>query len=218
MADRAATPHAQPPDATTPGQGVDDHWFDLDRTIAFSDAVIAVAITLLVVTLDVPNVSNQDLGNALEDLEPTIIAFVASFWLIAGFWIQHHQFSRRLKAIDGGLMRINLFFLFTISLTSLGTALFGAYASNPLAVTVYTVILVAVGFSLYRLWHYAEGHGLLVAGTAPPDEDPQVVAVRTLIFLSAIPLSLLTPWAPLIWLLNTRVSLIARPLRRLRRG
>jgi len=79
MADRAATPHAQPPDATTPGQGVDDHWFDLDRTIAFSDAVIAVAITLLVVTLDVPNVSNQDLGNALEDLEPTIIAFVASF-------------------------------------------------------------------------------------------------------------------------------------------
>ena len=68
------------------------------------------------------------------------------------------------------------------------------------------------------LVRYAEGHGLLVAGTAPPDEDPQVVAVRTLIFLSAIPLSLLTPWAPLIWLLNTRVSLIARPLRRLRRG
>ena len=210
MADRAATPPAQPPDASTPGAVVDDHWFDLDRTIAFSDAVIAVAITLLVVTLDVPNVSDQD-------LEPTIIAFVASFWLIAGFWVQHHQFSRRLTAIDGGLMRINLFFLFTISLISFGTALFGAYASNPLAVTVYTVILVAVGFSLYRLWHYADGHGLLVAGTTPPDKDPQVVAVRTLIFLSAIPLSLLTPWAPLIWLLNTRVTLITGLRARLRR-
>jgi hypothetical protein len=84
-------------------------------------------------------------------------------------------------------------------------------------VTVYTVILVAVGFSLYRLWHYADGHGLLVAGTTPPDKDPKVVAVRTLIFLSAIPLSLLTPWAPLIWLLNTRVTLITGPLTRLRR-
>ena len=97
---------------------------------------------------------------------------------------------------------INLFFLFTISLISFGTALFGAYASNPLAVTVYTVMLVAVGFSLFRLWRYADGHGLLVAGTAPADYDPQVVAVRTVIFLSAIPLSLLTPWAPLIWLLE----------------
>ena len=43
------------------------------------------------------------------------------------------------------------------------------------------------------------------------------MAVRTLIFLSAIPLSLLTPWAPLIWLLNTRVTLITGPLTRLRR-
>ena len=66
----------------------------------------------------------------------------------------------------------NLFFLFTISLISFGTALFGAYASNPLAVTVYTVILVAVGFSLYRLWHYADGHGLLVAGTTPARQGP----------------------------------------------
>jgi len=162
--------------------------------------------------------AQETLDRKSIDTETRLTHGAASFWLIAGFWIQHHQFSRRLKAIDGGLMRINLFFLFTISLISFGTALFGAYASNPLAVTVYTVILVAVGFSLYRLWRYAEGHGLLVAGTAPPDEDPQVVAVRTLIFLSAIPLSLLTPWAPLIWLLNTRVSLIARPLRRLRRG
>ena len=76
-------------------------------------------------------------------------------------------------------------------------------------------MLVAVGFSLFRLWHYADGHGLLVAGTAPADYDPQVVAVRTVIFLSAIPLSLLTPWAPLIWLLNTRATLITGLLARL---
>ena len=61
------------------------------------------------------------------------------------------------------------------------------------------------------------GRGLLVAGTAPPDYDPQVVAVRTVIFLSAIPLSLVTRWAPLIWLLNTRVTLITGLLARLRR-
>jgi len=195
-----------------------DGWFDVDRTIAFSDAVIAVAITLLVVTLDVPSVSDEKLGDALADLGPTIIAFVASFWLIAGFWVEHHQFGRRLTAIDSRLMRINLLFLFFISLSSFGTALFGQYADNPLAIAIYTVILLGVGMTLNWLWRYANRHDLLGGAPATGDQPPLVLVVRLVIFLSAIPLALVTPWAPLIWILNWRAEAIAKLVRRVLPG
>ena len=201
-----------PGDASEP---IDDHWFDVGRTVAFSDAVIAVAITLLVVTLDVPNVADDQLGHALGDLVPTIIAFVISFWLIAGFWIEHHQFGRRLKAVDAGLMRINLVFLFAIALVSFGTSLFGQYAANPIAIAIYTVILVTVGQAMYWLWHYANRHGLLGGASAYGDQEPLVAVVRSAIFLLAIPLALLTPWAPLIWILNWQADRIVAALRRL---
>ena len=155
-------------------------WFDLDRTIAFSDAVIAVAITLLVVTLDVPEVSDEKLGDAVLDLGPQMIAYVASFWLIAGFWIEHHQFGRRLKAIDTGLMRINLVFLGAISLVSFGTALFGQYSTKVLAVAIYTVVVV--GQSMYSLWQYGSRHGLLAGELAPAARDTLGAVVRLTIF------------------------------------
>jgi len=172
-----------------------------------------------VVTLEVPNVSSKHLGQALQDLEPTFISFVISFWLIAGFWIQHHQFARRLTAIDAGLMRRNLFFLFTITMISFGTALFGGYASNLLALIVYTIILVATGGGMFRLWHYAAGHNLVVPGSVDPENlDPAVSLVRTVIFLLAIPLGVVTPWAPLIWILTGQASAIVGAFRRLRPG
>jgi uncharacterized membrane protein len=198
-------------------QRLSDGWFDLERTVAFSDAVIAVAITLLVVTLDVPSVNDEELGDALEELGPTIIAFVVSFWLIAGFWIQHHQFAKRLKAIDRGLMQLNLLFLFGISVTSFGTALFGSYSGTVLAIAIYTFILITVGQSMYWLWHYADRHGLLEGEVAAADRDPLAAAVRTLTFLSAIPLALLTPWAPVIWVLTRFSDGIANGLRRIAR-
>jgi uncharacterized membrane protein len=212
MADQPGGPSGPPSEAE---QQRSDRWFDVERTIAFSDAVIAVAITLLVVTLDVPDVDNQELGSALADLGPKIIGFVASFWVIAGFWIQHHQFGKRLKAIDGRLMRINLFFLFAISLTSFGTALFGSYAANTLALTIYTFILIAVGSSMYWLWRYAYRHHLIEGEIASADRDPLASVVRTIIFLSAIPIGLLTPWAPLVWTLSPQSERIASGLRRL---
>ena len=92
-------------------------------------------------------------------------------------------------------MRINLLFLFAISVTSFGTALFGSYAENTLALTIYTLILIAVGNSMYWLWHYADRHHLLDGPVAEADRDPLAAVIRTIIFLSAIPIGLLTPWA-----------------------
>jgi uncharacterized membrane protein len=194
-------------------QRLSDRWFDLDRTLAFSDAVIAVAITLLVVTLDVPDVENKELGHALADLGPTVVAFVISFWLIAGFWLEHHQFGKRLRAFDLGLMRINLVFLFGISLISFGTALFGRYSGNTLALAIYTVILVVTGNSMWWLWRYAVQHQLVREDSAPHDQDVAIAVLRTGVFLAAIPLGLLTPWAPLIWLVNARAEHIVDRVR-----
>ena len=199
-----------PPEASDP---TSDRWFDLDRTLAFTDAVIAVAITLLVVALEVPDA--EDAAEALDEIGLTLLFFAVSFWLIAGFWLEHHQLGRRLTAVDVGWMRINLLFLAAISLISFGTALFGEYSGDTLALAVYTVILVSAGGTLNWLGRYAQRHGLLRDARPADDQDALTMIVRTTIFLVAIPLSLLTPWAPLVWLLSFRARAIANGLRRL---
>jgi uncharacterized membrane protein len=109
---------------------------DLSRVVAFSDGVIAVAITLLVLNLEVPDVAGEDLGDALADLVPSLGSYVLAFALIGRFWVIHHNLFERLRGFDATVMSLNLIFLALIALLPFSTNLYDKYTDEGVAAAV----------------------------------------------------------------------------------
>ena len=113
---------------------------EFSRVLAFSDVVFAIAMTLLVVGIALPTISDVDsvseLADALGDQEAAFISFFISFAVIGRSWMAHHQFVARLRAIDGGLISINLVYLAFIAFLPFPTDLIGTYFENPLSVSI----------------------------------------------------------------------------------
>jgi uncharacterized membrane protein len=110
---------------------------DVGRIVAFTDGVMAVAITLLVLNLEVPDVERgQTLGDALVDLLPSVGAYVLAFALVGRFWVIHHNLFEKLRAFDPALMTLNLIFLALIVLVPFSANLYDTYTDEALAVAV----------------------------------------------------------------------------------
>ncbi len=109
--------------------------------LAFSDAVFAIAMTLLVVGIEIPDLSDADsvgeLADALSDDLAAFISFVISFLVIGRYWVAHHAFFSRLAAVDNGLIGINLIYLLFIAFLPFPTGLLGNFFDNPLSIVVY---------------------------------------------------------------------------------
>jgi uncharacterized membrane protein len=110
---------------------------DLSRIAAFTDGVMAVAITLLVLNIEVPRLTpGEELGDALVDLLPSIGAYALAFALVGRFWVIHHNLFEKLRGFDRTLMALNLLFLALIVLVPFSTELYDRYTSRPLAAAV----------------------------------------------------------------------------------
>src|SRR5215217_6419781 len=98
---------------------------------------MAVAITLLVLNIDVPRERPGDrLGDALVDLLPSLGAYALAFALVGRFWVLHHNLFETLASFDRRLMVLNLLFLSLIVLVPFSTDLYDVYTSRPLAAAV----------------------------------------------------------------------------------
>ena len=113
------------------------------RVLAFSDGVFAIAMTLLVIGIEVPDIPDEDnvgdLADALGDLQPAFFSFFISFAVIGRYWLAHHQFIASLRAIDRRLITLNLVYLAFIAFLPFPTALIGNLFDNPLSIAVYAV-------------------------------------------------------------------------------
>jgi uncharacterized membrane protein len=87
----------------------------LDRIVSFSDAVMAIAITLIVVQISVPQVSDSEIGAALSDGWPEYISFLLSFWVIGIYWFWHHVMFRSIVRYDTVFIWLNLLFLLCVA-------------------------------------------------------------------------------------------------------
>jgi uncharacterized membrane protein len=133
---------------------------DVDRLVAFSDGVFAIAITLLVVSLEVPDVADKKLSSALNDLGPQLFTYALSFVVIGAYWMGHHRMFRKLVRTDRTLLWINLVMLGFIALLPLPTEILGKYASVRLGVVIYAAAIAAVGATSCLLWWYMNYAGL----------------------------------------------------------
>ena len=121
---------------------------EFDRVVLLSDAVIAIALTILVLDLHVPIVSDpqHDLVQAVRDEGSSFIAFGLTFTIIAVAWISHHQFVSTLARVDGAFIRWNFLYLFVICLMPYTSSLISEYASSSsFAVAVYIGLLIVLG-------------------------------------------------------------------------
>jgi uncharacterized membrane protein len=138
---------------------------DTSRVEAFSDSVLAIVITLLVLEIKIPQSAAGDeaaLWRAIASQLPMIGAWVVSFYFVLVFWVAHHYFFGLLRQVDRGLLWLNGLFLLAICFMPFPTALGGQYpASRPATLLLScTMFLTAFVFSAMR-W-YATFHAGLV--------------------------------------------------------
>ena len=140
--------------------------FQLERLAFFSDAVFAIAITLLVIDVRLPHVEIHDetaLANALLALIPQYAGFVISFFVIGRFWISHHTAFGHLRACDDKLVWRNLLFLLTIAAMPFPTAIVSEFAGYRIGVAIYAGWLIFAGLRHQSVLRYAFGNPALVA-------------------------------------------------------
>ena len=149
------------------------------RIEAFSDGVFAIAITLLILDIKVPQVHEEsELLSALAGQWPTYLAFLTSFSTIGIMWINHHRLFNLIGRSTHSLLILNSLLLMGVTFVPFPTSLASEYvltSEGRVALMVYsgTFVVIAVVFNL--LWRYASSDGRLLA----PDADPILVAEVT---------------------------------------
>ena len=116
------------------------------RVLSFSDGVMSIAITLLVLNIDLPIPNSEATAAAanvlqlLKALSPELSAFLVSFVIVAYAWVGHHRLLADLERIDRVFITWNFAYLLLVALVPLQSQLIGLYDTNPLALNVYSLM------------------------------------------------------------------------------
>jgi uncharacterized membrane protein len=145
----------------------------VERLLALSDGVVAIALTLLVLQLNVPSPARLTDPNSVSELAAQLgkgadelISYVISFYVIAQFWLVHHRVFRQIGGQREGLAWWNFAFLFTITLMPFTSDLLGKYAENPLAVDIFAANLLAASLTTQLTIVYGRRRDLVTTETS----------------------------------------------------
>jgi TMEM175 potassium channel family protein len=138
-----------------------------NRLEAFSDGVFAIAITLLVLEISVPEHSEADLLAAVLAQWSSYLGYVVSFSTIGAIWLAHNAITEHLTAVDTTLQRLNLLLLLVVAFIPFPTRLLAEYAeyneAERVAATVYGATLLLAAVMVSVVWRYARRSGLVEA-------------------------------------------------------
>jgi TMEM175 potassium channel family protein len=164
---------------------------DKDRLEAFSDGVIAIIITVMVLELRVPE--GADLA-ALQPLIPVLLSYVLSFIFLGIYWNNHHHLFQAIEKVDGRVLWANLHLLFWLSLIPFVTGWMGEnrFATQPVALYGMVLLFAAIAyFILTRVLLSLHGKESVIAAALGSDFKGKVSLV---IYLAAIPLAFVAAW------------------------
>lgn len=190
----------------------------LERLAFLTDAVVAIAMTLLVIDLRVPGPvdSDADLRRALADLGPKLFSVALSFTVIGLWWVSHHRLFRSIARIDGPLVIISVAFLASIAFLPFPTSIIGEWTLLPTGVALYATTNAVAGVVLAALRVHADRARLL--DPAIPLDQYRRRTRRSLIapavFAVSVPLAFMTvDVAMLSWNLVWIIAFALRVLR-----
>jgi uncharacterized membrane protein len=187
-----------------------------NRLEAFSDGVIAIIITIMVLELHVPHFSEPPPHTAgladLKPLLPVFLSYVLSFIYVGIYWNNHHHLFHSVKNVTGGILWANLHLLFWLSLLPFTTGWMGENHLDPTPTAVYGFVLLMAALAFYILQRVIiaqQGHDSLLAAALGNDWKGKLSPVC---YFSAIPLAFVNRWianglfifVALIWLIPDR--------------
>jgi uncharacterized membrane protein len=160
-----------------------DRW-STSRMEAFSDGVFAIAITLLVLEIGVPESGFEDLWKGIADQWPSYLAYATSFITIGGIWMAHHAIFRRLASADGMVMRLNILLLMLVSFLPFPTKLIAeaidkTTGAERAAVIFYGLVLLAISAVTSALWRYVAAHRDLLEPEVSDEEVSTITKLAT---------------------------------------
>jgi uncharacterized membrane protein len=186
---------------------------NVERLQTLADGVFAVAMTLLVLDVRLPEVEadgNHALWDQLTDLGPQFAAFLLSFTMLGTFWLAQHTFLERCRRSDRTLAWATLIFLFFVSTLPFSASTLAEHTDLTLAVLVYWADLLGLGLTLgWQIWH-ADRAGLV----ADPDELSLVrrrLLLAQSLYAVAAALALLSPQAGIAGLAVVQLFFIVSP-------
>jgi uncharacterized membrane protein len=180
-----------------------------DRLEAFSDGVIAILITILVLEFHIP--MKSDLG-ALHDFWPRLLSYILSFVIIGIYWNNHHHMLRATERINGIVLWANLHLLFWLSLFPFATGWMGENHFARIPTAAYGIVLLMAALAYYLLQRTiiaSEGANSTLAAAIGRDLKGKLSPV---IYATSIGLTLVSRWlalagyvvVALLWLLPDR--------------
>ncbi|MDD1775271.1 MAG: DUF1211 domain-containing protein [Methanobacterium sp.] len=132
---------------------------DTKRLETLVDGIFAIAMTILVLTLTVPDItgplSNLIIQEQLYEILPNFISIVVSFTLLAVFWNIHHRIFKQIKYVNAVLLWINIIWLFFIVMVPFSASLVGDYGKYPISHIIFNLNLLGIASFLYLNWFFA---------------------------------------------------------------
>ena len=173
----------------------------IDRLLALTDGVVAIALTLLVLQLQVPATdalskdatSASALWKALDPDGAELTSYLVAFVVIAQFWLVHHRVLRGMRGHSEGLAWRNFGFLLTLTLMPFTSDVLGRYSHNPVAVTLFGINLLAISLSTQWIFHYAATNNLLV-DQRRSRHDEMAARIRAGLVTVIVLLTILLAW------------------------
>lgn len=180
----------------------EENEIEFSRIVAFSDGVFAIAITLLVLQLEVPeHASGDQLWPQLWAQRQDVFAYAISFAVVGRFWLVHHRFFAEVIRFDNRLIALNLFYLAWIVLMPFSSQVLGDHGGAEAAVVLYAANLVGVILVGSLLFSYAHRNGLTRTSPGEIRADRRRSLTIAAFFLASIPIAFLDPTlAPYCWL------------------
>jgi uncharacterized membrane protein len=207
------TQHSQPGGADN---GAQIELIAAERLIFFSDAVVAIAITLLALGLPLPGgSSNAVVWQSLRSHTSAYLAFLISFAVIGSHWRLHHRLYRFVARLDPRLISINMAWLLMIIITPYVTRVLAGGGAFGVRFTLYAVIQVITILTFVLMRRHLRDHELLRAGATVSAADDRSFLVVAGAFAISIPVAILSgsQWTYLVWV---GAAFAARAYRRVR--
>ena len=175
---------------------------EFERVAFFSDAVFAIAVTLLIINIHVPvsvgtGTALARFGRGIGRELGTLVSWALSFYVVGRVWIGHHTLFRYLRRIDQRLMGLNLLFLALVAFLPYATAVLGDWGDTSPGTAFYAASIAAVGLIQGALWFHARRAGLTTPDLSPELSKAYLLSLLTLpvVFLVSIPVAFLSPVA-----------------------
>jgi uncharacterized membrane protein len=184
------------------------------RLIFFSDAVVAIAITLLALGLPVPHgATNSRVLHSMSSDGSDYLAFLISFAVISTHWRAHHRLFRNVARLDTRVIALDMLWLLMIVITPFATRVLSGAGGFGVRFTFYAVIQIIIVLTFLVMSRHISSYRLLREGAPAPSTTSYEIGLLTVVtmFAISIPLAFVTQWAFVCWVAS---PLVARTVRR----